>query len=191
VHSPNHLTWEQCCLGVLAACQLRRRLPYYLPFTTCLVTHWRWGDGWAGASPMPDEGGAERLMCAKLAVTVNATSPRHQRNHTMMRSWTSIRCTTQGRGPYIGQRAANHKGVSCMDSTFLVLPSVRDLVFVRRRATMRYCWMVWLDGACVSLAWRGASAPNIAPIGTPFRFFRVGPPKSLSESTQFGPITPK
>ena len=51
--------------------------------------------------------------------------------------------------------------------------------------------LVLLDGACVSLAWRGASALNIAPIGTPLRFFRVGPPQSLSESTQFGPITPK
>ena len=48
-----------------------------------------------------------------------------------------------------------------------------------------------LSGACVSLAWRGASALNIAQIGTPLRFFRVGPPQSLSESTQFGPITPK
>ena len=50
-----------------------------------------------------------------------------------------------------------------------------------------------MEHACVSLAWRGASALalNITQIGTPLRFFRVGPPQSLSESTQFGPITPK
>jgi hypothetical protein len=48
-----------------------------------------------------------------------------------------------------------------------------------------------LDGACISVTWREASALNIASIGTPHRFFRVGPPQLLSESTQFGPITPK
>ena len=49
-----------------------------------------------------------------------------------------------------------------------------------------------LSGVCVPLAWRGASALNIAQIGTPLRLFRVGPPQSLSlsESTQFGLITP-
>jgi hypothetical protein len=41
------------------------------------------------------------------------------------------------------------------------------------------CIVVWLHGACVSLAMRGASALNIAPIGTPLRFFRVGPPIAL------------
>jgi hypothetical protein len=32
--------------------------------------------------------------------------------------------------------------------------------------------LVLLSGACVSVTWRGASALNIAPIGTPLRFFR-------------------
>jgi hypothetical protein len=32
--------------------------------------------------------------------------------------------------------------------------------------------LLWLDGACVSVTWRGASALNIAQIGTLLRFFR-------------------
>ena len=51
-----------------------------------------------------------------------------------------------------------------------------------------------LSEACITLAWRGASALNIAQtqIGTPLQFFRVGPPQSLPGSTHkthFGPIT--
>ena len=43
-----------------------------------------------------------------------------------------------------------------------------------------------LHGAsCVSVAWRGAaSALNIAPIGTPLRFFRTGPPHHCRKVTQ-------